>query len=128
MLKIIPNQAVSRPHAAVLPTSPARHPLELLGDRAAKRLAGCTATLIAGCYAPAMLMVENCTGENAPATATWLVTIASATTMRLEAMVEEARLELLAEGPPDRILALLDSHSRHSATPGRCRAWPEAEP
>ena len=81
MLKTAPDHAVCRPHAATLPTAPTRHPLELLADRAATRLAGCTATLIAGCYAPAMLMVENCAAGEAHATATWLVTIASPTTM-----------------------------------------------
>ena len=101
MLKTAPDHAVCRPHAATLPTAPTRHPLELLADRAATRLAGCTATLIAGCYAPAMR----------------LVTIASPTTMRLEAMVDEARLELLAEGPPDRILVQLDRLHRRAPMP-----------
>lgn len=119
MLETAPNQAVFRPHAAALPCAPhapTPHPLEVLADRAAHRLAGCTSTLIAGCYAPAMLMVENCPGDGAHATATWLVTIASPTTMRLEAMVHEDRLDLLAEGPPDWILAQLDRLNRCSAT------------
>ena len=110
MLKTAPDQVANSPHAAVLHSlrhTPTRHPLELLGERAANRLAGCISTLIAGCYAPAMLMVERCpAGARYPA-ATWLVTIASPTTMRLEAMVDEDRLDLLAEGPPDRILARL---------------------
>ena len=119
MLKTAPGQSACRLHAAVLPSAPyapTPHPLEVFADRAAHRLAGCTSTLIAGCYAPAMLLVENCTDGEAYATATWLVTIASPTTMRLEAMVDEARLNLLAEGPPDWILAQLDSLNRCSAT------------
>ena len=125
MLKTAPDQAVCRAHAATQPPvskARTRHPLELLADRAANRLAGCTATLIAGCYAPAMLMVENCTDDQAHATATWLVTIVSPTTMRLEAMVDEARLDLLAEGPPDRILAQLDR--LHRRTPMQALAGP----
>lgn len=124
MLTTAPDQAVCRPHAATPPPvskARTRHPLELLADRAANRLAGCTATLIAGCYAPAMLMVENCAAGEAHATATWLVTIASPTTMRLEAMVDEARLDLLAEGPPDRILALLDRLHRRAPMPALAR-------
>jgi hypothetical protein len=53
-----------------------------------------------------MLMVER---ENAAGriTDTWLVTVVSNTVMRLERMVAESRLELLAEGPADRILTQL---------------------
>ena len=116
MLKTAPGQAACRLHAAVLPFArhaPTPHPLEMLADRAAHQLAGCTLTLIAGCFAPAILMVENCAADAGPqATATWLVTIASPTTMRLEAMVDDARLDLLAEGPPDWIITQLDTVNR----------------
>ena len=125
MLKTAPGQAACRLHAVVLPSAchaPTPHPLEVLADRAAHRLAGCTSTLIAGCYAPAMLMVENCAADAGPqATATWLVTIASPTTMRLEAMVGDARLDLLAEGSPDWILTQLDTVNR-LATLNLCAA------
>ena len=124
MLKTAPGQAACRLHAVVLPSArhaPTPHPLKVLADRAAHRLAGCTSTLIAGCYAPAMLMVENCADAGSQATATWLVTIASPTTMRLEALVDDARLDLLTEGPPDWILTQLDTVNR-LATLNQCAA------
>lgn len=118
MLKIAPGQAVRRSHVAVLlpvPPAPTRHPLEMLADRAARRLDGCSCTFIAGCYAPAMLMIES-TGDAGPHVAdTWVITVASPTTMRLEVMVDEARFDLLAEGPPDRILTRLVALQRRPA-------------
>lgn len=121
MVKIAPDQTVYRRQTAVQPAeadAPMPHPLELLAYRVASRLPGCTATLIVGCYAPAMLMVENCTDGQPDATATWLVTIASSTTMRLEAMVDEDRLDLLAEGSMDCILAQLENLDRRGADRG----------
>ena len=69
-----------------------------------------------------MLMVENCPDGGAHATDTWVVTIASPTTMRLEAMVDEDRLDLLAEGPPDWILAQIDTLNQRAATRAASRA------
>ena len=120
MLKVAPEQAANSLHAAILPPAahaPMRHPLEMLADRAANRLSGGTCTLIAGCYAPAMLMIEVAAKAGPHAATTWLVTIASPTTMRLEALVDEARLDLLAEGPPNRILVRLGALCHSAATP-----------
>jgi len=118
MLETAPGQAVRCPHAAILspvPHAPMRHPLETLSQHAAVALAGCSFTLIAGYHAPAMLMVEYSVNGGPDPAATWLVTVASPSTMRLEALVDEARLDLLAEGPPNRILATLAGLGREAA-------------
>jgi hypothetical protein len=58
----------------------------------------------ASCDGEAMLVVEQAGGAGGP---TWVVTAATGGRLRLEAMVDEAHLDLLAEGPVDRILAHL---------------------
>ena len=54
----------------------------------------------ASCDGEAMLVVEAADDGG-----TWVVTAAPGGRLRLEAMVGEAHLDLLAEGPVDRILA-----------------------
>jgi hypothetical protein len=114
MLKTAP---VRRLHAASAPVPPvpARHPLHLLADRVDARIAGCACTVIAGCHEPAMLMVERPATGAPGGIRTWLVTVVSPATFRLEAMVGESRLDLLLEGPPDRILAHLGRLGRRTA-------------
>ncbi len=60
----------------------------------------------ASCDGEAMLVVEQAGDEGGP---TWVVTAAPGGRLRLEAMVDEAHLDLLAEGPVDRILARLSA-------------------
>jgi len=57
----------------------------------------------ASCDGEAMLVVESAGAEGT----TWVVTAAPGGRLRLEAMVDEVHLDLLAEGPVDRILAHL---------------------
>lgn len=56
------------------------------------------------CDGAAMLVVESTAANGA---ATWVVTPSPGGRLRLEAMVDEVHLDLLAEGPVDRILAHL---------------------
>jgi len=86
---------------------PAHHPLEPLAARAAWLLKGCEVSLIPGVDGPAMLMIERLSADRATATHTWLLTPVSATALELECVVGETRLDLVAEGPPDRLLACL---------------------
>lgn len=58
----------------------------------------------ANCDGEAMLVLEQPGGAGGP---TWVVTASPGGRLRLEAMVDEAHLDLLAEGPVDRILAHL---------------------
>lgn len=88
-------------------TRRSHHPLEPLAARAAWLLKGCEVSLIPGADGPAMLMVERLEPDGRTASHTWLLTPASATTLELETIVGETRLDLVAEGPPDRILAWL---------------------
>jgi hypothetical protein len=57
----------------------------------------------------AMLIIESCTPDPDAANdpATWIVTFVAGGRMALEAVVDETRLEMLAIGPADRIVALL---------------------
>lgn len=84
-----------------------QHPLEPLAARAAWLLKGCEVSLIPGADGPAMLMVERLGPDGRTASHTWLLTPASPTTLELETIVGETRLDLVAEGPPDRLLAWL---------------------
>jgi hypothetical protein len=85
----------------------AAHPLEPLAARAAWLLKGCEVTLIPGANGPAMVMVERLRQDGRTASHTWLLTPVSPTTLELETIVGETRLDLVAEGPPDRLLAWL---------------------
>lgn len=85
----------------------AAHPLEPLAARAAWLLKGCEVTLIPGADGPAMVMVERMEPDGVTASHTWLLTPISATTLELETIQGETRLDLMAEGPPDRLLAWL---------------------
>ena len=68
-------------------------------------------------FGPSMLMIEpQSRPMNRGGAATWLVTPVSAGMLRLEAMLGETRLELLAEAPPDRILERLALLSRRHRT------------
>ena len=81
------------------------HNLERLAARAAALLGDCDCDLILGCEYEAMLVVMPRDGlAEAP---TWVTTIVSGATFRLEALEDEARFDLLAEAPPHRILARL---------------------
>jgi hypothetical protein len=79
--------------------------LESFAGRAAARLAACQCTILDDGCDPPFLMIERPAGADIDAT--WLVSIASPAALRLEVMVGEVRLQLLAEGPPDRLLAYL---------------------
>ena len=106
MLKIASGHAARRPHAA----APLPIHLDRLGYFASRCGAlprGCLVTRLADGIDPPFLMIEHMTADPHAPAATWLASEASATALRLEAMVGELRLELLAEGPPDRILARL---------------------
>jgi hypothetical protein len=83
------------------------HPLEPLAARAAWLLKDCEVTLIPGADGPAMVMVERMGPDGVTASHTWLLTPLSATTLELETIQGETRLDLVAEGPPDRLLAWL---------------------
>lgn len=100
------------------PTHARVHPLSMMAERAGK-IDGCVGTLIAGCDEPAMLMVERL-GAGGKVAETWVVTAVTAATLRLEEMVAESQLALLAEGPPDHIL----SHMARLAARGPATAPP----
>ena len=101
------------PHARRPAEAPhGRFNLERLATQAAALLPGCDCDLILGCDGDLMLMV-------APTSAyvddpTWIATIISATSFRLEAMADNARFVLLAEAPPRRILAHLANLACHA--------------
>ena len=76
---------------------------------------GCVVTHLADGCDPPFLMIEHMAADPLVPAATWLVSQASETALRLEALVGELRLELLAEGPPDRVLAQLQQLSLATA-------------
>lgn len=81
--------------------------LERLAERAAELIRDCDCDLILGCDGDPMLVVTpRAAAADEPS---WLVTSLAPTRLRLEAVAEDVRLDLLAEAGPDRILARLSA-------------------
>jgi hypothetical protein len=95
-------KTLRQPPRLAYPARTRVHPLFLLAEKSGT-IDGCIGTLIAGCEEPALLMVERLV-EDGKVAETWVVTAMTATTLRLEEMVAESRLALLAEGSADHIL------------------------
>ena len=107
MLETRSGQSARRPHAAALPPVPSTHPLECLAARAGAILSECAITLLQDGCDPPLLLVELLDDHGSTDLATWLVSVASPDLLRLETLHGETKLDMLAEAPPDRILARL---------------------
>jgi len=68
---------------------------------------GLTCTPCPASDGTAMLLIESATDDADEDPACWIVTLIPCGRMSLEAIVDETRLDMLAIGPADRILALL---------------------
>jgi hypothetical protein len=81
--------------------------LEEFGERLSGAMLRCTPC--PSCDGTVMLLVERSAEDEAGADdpSSWIVTLVPGGRMSLEAVVDETRLEMLAIGPADRILALL---------------------
>ena len=99
------TRASHEPHFAAL--SGPLSCLEEFGERLSGAMLRCTPC--PSCDGTVMLLVERNAEEEADADdpSNWIVTLVPSGRLSLEAVVDETRLEMLAIGPADRILALL---------------------
>lgn len=97
------SRASHEPHRVALSA-----PLACLQELS-ERLSGTMLSCIPcpSCDGTAMLLVESHGADAADEPSTWIVTLVPGGRMALEAVVDEIRLEMLAIGPADRIVALL---------------------
>jgi hypothetical protein len=79
--------------------------LEAFRERLADAALHCTPC--PSCDGNVMLLIESADPEAADDPATWIVTLVPGGRLSLEAVIGETRLEMLAIGPADRILAVL---------------------
>jgi len=105
------------PHCAAwfLPAQAFRS-LERLSERAAEMLGDCDCDLIRGCDGTPMLIVMPRGGSP-----TWVTTVVTGATFKLEALEDEARFDLLAEAPPNRILTVLATLAEQARTTAQTR-------
>lgn len=107
-------------HVAVPPMpAQALYNLESLAMGAAALLGDCDCDLIRGCDGAPMLIVMP--RDGCAESPTWVTTAVTGVTFRLEALVDEARFDLLAEAPPNRILTVLAALAEQARNTARTR-------
>ena len=97
------SRASHEPQIVSLPEALAR--LEAFSERLSDATLECIPC--PSCDGTVMLMIESSAAGEADDPATWLVTLVPGGRLSLEAVVDDTRLEMLAIGPADRILAVL---------------------